>query len=263
MHLVYIDESGNTGTNLDDPQQPVFVLCAMIVAEDHWQNLETELRTALDELLPQWRDIEGFEVHAADLRNGRGCFEGVRVDDRISLRDTWMRIGARHGVKLIHRPIHKKRFAMWQAKEFSGGLKLNPHVPAFALLSRCVDSYLRSLPGSPRGMLISDDNKEIVKDVEKSIRALRDFDGKLRLNQIIEKGFFIDSQTSLPLQLCDLFALSLRKKAESDGGSEMKPFDKQGIAIAAGLVHEDKTEEMDVLTWFTEHHTNKKSGQGD
>jgi hypothetical protein len=33
MHLVYLDESGNTGTDLKDKQQPIFVLAALIVSE--------------------------------------------------------------------------------------------------------------------------------------------------------------------------------------------------------------------------------------
>lgn len=169
-----------------------------------------------------------------------------------------MQVGAEHGIKLIYRSIHKKAFAAWLAKEFSGGLILNPHVVAFALLSRCVDSFLKSLPRSPKGMLISDENKEIVKDVEKSISVLRAFEGNLRLNQIIEKGFFIDSQASLPLQLCDLFALSLRKRVEANRGGETKPFDEQGITAAASLIYENRTEEMDVLKWIKEHHARIK-----
>jgi ABC-type dipeptide/oligopeptide/nickel transport system permease component len=31
MNLIYFDESGNSGTNLADPQQPIFVLGALIV----------------------------------------------------------------------------------------------------------------------------------------------------------------------------------------------------------------------------------------
>ena len=33
MHLIYLDESGQTGTNLKDPVQPIFVLGALIVPE--------------------------------------------------------------------------------------------------------------------------------------------------------------------------------------------------------------------------------------
>ena len=43
MYLVYLDESGNTGLNFNDPQQPVFLLCALIVEEQCWQQLEKDL----------------------------------------------------------------------------------------------------------------------------------------------------------------------------------------------------------------------------
>jgi hypothetical protein len=40
MYLIYLDESGNSGNNLNDAQQPIFVLCAMIVPVDQWLRLE-------------------------------------------------------------------------------------------------------------------------------------------------------------------------------------------------------------------------------
>jgi len=39
MNLVYIDESGSTGLNLKDSQQPVFLLAAMILPESKWFSL--------------------------------------------------------------------------------------------------------------------------------------------------------------------------------------------------------------------------------
>jgi len=43
LHLVYLDESGNTGTNLNDTEQPIFLLAALIVPEAVWQPLERDL----------------------------------------------------------------------------------------------------------------------------------------------------------------------------------------------------------------------------
>lgn len=40
MHLIYLDESGNSGNNLSDPQQPIFVLGALIVPEQKWKAIE-------------------------------------------------------------------------------------------------------------------------------------------------------------------------------------------------------------------------------
>ena len=66
MHLVYLDESGNTGTNLNDTEQPIFLLAALIVPEAVWQPLERDLEEAIGRHVPTMAD--GDEVHATDLR---------------------------------------------------------------------------------------------------------------------------------------------------------------------------------------------------
>lgn len=107
MHLVYIDESGSTGTNLNDAEQPVFALCAMIVKEERWQALEADLIATVQRLLPiSLERGDGFEVHGSDLRRGCGCFSGIAVAERVAFRDAWMSIGKRHEVKLIWRAIY-------------------------------------------------------------------------------------------------------------------------------------------------------------
>ncbi len=253
MYLVYVDESGNSGTNLSDPQQPVFALCAMVVCEDRWQGLEHSLKRALEPRFPEWQKVENFEIHGADLRRGVGQFAGMSVADRIAFRDEWMQVGADHDIRLIFRSVHKKAYASWLVKELGKGVIVNPHIVAFAMLSRCVDNYLSSLPGKPLGMLISDENKEIVADVEKSIQVFRSLEGSLRLNQIVEKGFFIDSSKSLPLQLCDLFALSLRKRIERFWGTApSKPIDDSGIQFCEKILHNDNQHDTDVLNWLKE-----------
>jgi hypothetical protein len=259
VYLIYLDESGNSGLNLNDPQQPLFMLCAMVVEEVRWQSLEYELKSTLDRRMPGWRTTKGFEVHGADIRTGNGVFSGMPVAERIALRDEWMQVGAAHGVRLIQRSVRKKPFAQWLAKEFGGSLKFNPHVAAFALLSRCIDNYLTSLPGQPLGMLISDENKEIVTEVENAITALRGLEGTLRLSRIVEKGFFIDSSKSLPLQLCDLYTLSLRKRYETLYElAPAKPFDQTGIEIAMKLVWTDHQHDKDVIEWLKIRHAEPK-----
>lgn len=228
MHLVYVDESGNTGLNLHDTQQPVFVLAALIVPEIAWQSLEIDLEASLTKHCPQ---LSGGEVHATDLRTGHGHFRGLAIDQRLQLRDEWLAIAAKHSLKLIYRAIVKKKFLAWLDSTFgSGTLVINPHVAAFALVARVVDDYLASLTPSALGMFISDENKEIVRDVEKSIKVLRGMDGTLKLSRIVEKGFFIDSAKSRPLQLCDLFALAARKKEERKVGLPPKSIDDASIA---------------------------------
>jgi len=258
VHLVYLDESGNTGNNLNDPAQPVFLLCAMIVDESRWHSLEASLKAILEVHFPKWRETKDFEVHGADLRRGTGLFHGMPTKQRISFRDDWMRVGVASNVKLIARSVDKKSYAKWLIGEFGHGVSINPHVVAFGLLSRCVDNYLKTLPGPPLGMFICDDNKEVAADVEKSIGVLRISPGGLRLSQIIEKGFFIDSKKSLPLQLCDLFALSARKQAERMWGGAHKTVDDSGIQLVDSIRFTDDKDDMDVLKWLKEQHTSAK-----
>jgi len=251
MHLIYLDESGNSGNNLNDAAQPIFLLCAMIVPETKWLKMESDLAASVDKHFPPPR-AEAFEVHGTELRTGRGSCHGMSVAARIAFRDEWMDVAARHEVKLIYRAIDKKRYQKWQQDTFGAGVVINPHVAAFALVARVVNDYLKGLAGSPLGMFISDENKEVMGDVEKSIRVLRFTEGTMRLDRIVEKGFFIDSTRSLPLQLCDLFALSLRKGEEVKAGHAAKTVDESGIKRAKALTHRGNEAFPDVIAWLAQ-----------
>ena len=148
--------------------------------------------------------------------------------------------------------IAKKRFHAWITSTFGTGVRINPYVAAFPLIARVIDEYLASLPGSALGMFISDENKEIVRDVEKSIKVLRGMDGSLRLSRIVEKGFFIDSAKSRILQLCDLCVFSARKREERMYGMTGKSVDDNGIALLEPLIQSGNESLIDVLTWLTE-----------
>lgn len=38
MYILYADESGNTETDFDNSQQPIFVLGGVLVNENNWHN---------------------------------------------------------------------------------------------------------------------------------------------------------------------------------------------------------------------------------
>lgn len=249
MHLIYVDESGNTGTNFTDSEQPLFVLAALIVPETCWIELESDLEAALRDLCPAIAAADG-EIHATELRSGRGAFKGIAVADRIAIRDRWLGIALKHKLKLVYRSLAKRRFQNWLISTFGTGITINPHVAAFALVARVVNEHLVALGPKELGMFISDENKEIVRDVEKSIKVLRRKDGALQLTRIVEKGFFIDSAKSRILQLCDLCAMSVRKKEERKEGLSAQTVDDSGIALIEGLIHRGDDSLVDVLQWL-------------
>jgi len=258
MHLIYVDESGQTGTNLNDPNQPIFVLAALIVPEEKWVNLEKDLNTVVDQFFPEPRP-EPFEIHAKAIRNGEGYFRTFEVNHRVIFWVEFMKKAQDHELKLVYRAIAKKRFLRWVRETFGASIVLNPHVAAFPLVAQVVNKYLATLPGPPLGIFISDENREIISDVEKAIKFLRGTDGTLKLDRIIEKGFFIDSAKSLALQLCDVCAYSARKKEEKKAGIPIQPMDKTFIDLIEPLIHRGEESLQDVLNWLTRQ---KKSGQG-
>ncbi|NLE37805.1 MAG: DUF3800 domain-containing protein, partial [Pirellulaceae bacterium] len=98
MYLVYFDESGNTGINLHDVQQPVFLLCALVVPKEKWLDIERELHAAIEAIHPSPRP-DDFEIHATELMSGRGWCKTIPLADRIAFRDSWFRIAANHDLR--------------------------------------------------------------------------------------------------------------------------------------------------------------------
>ena len=251
MHLVYLDESGNSGNNLHDLQQPVFVLCALLVPEDKWLALETDLHAAVEAHYPSPR-APGFEIHATGLRNGDKFFRSTPVSKRLELRDAWLQLAAKHHLKVIYRAIEKRRYHRWQQETFGIGVAINPHLVALPLVARVVDDYLTTLPGHPHGMFISDEDRATMGDVEKAIQLLRVTPGTLKLRRIVEKGFFADSRKSLPLQLCDLCAYNARKLEEARLGMPVKPVDTGGMKLLEPLVVRGAEKLQDTLAWIVD-----------
>jgi len=250
MHLVYFDESGQTGTNLRDPVQPIFVLGALVVPETAWLPLEKDLQGAIEKFFPSPRP-DDFEVHATEISNPRKPWtKQFPIPHRLAFRDEWFRLAQKHSLKFIYRAIVKRRFQDWSLATFGTGIAINPHIVAFPLVARVVDDLLKSLPGSPLGIFISDENKEVVVDIEKAIKVLRGMEGILKLGQIVEKGFFIESEKSLLLQLCDLCVYTARRKEEQKAGMVIKPIDEGGIPLIEPLIHRGNESLQDILTWL-------------
>ena len=260
MHLIYLDESGNSGGNLADPHQPVFVLCALIVPEEKWQSLETALAAAADKSWPEPRP-DDFEIHASALINPKTeFFRRADPAHRLAFMTAWLGIAAQHGLKLVYRPILKQRYSRWLHQKFGAGVIINPHVAALALVAQVVNSHLRQLPGKPLGIFISDENHQVARDVDKSIRLLRGAEGSVRLTQIIEKGFFIESHKSLALQLCDLCAYILRRHEEIRAGGKPKPVDEPLWKLVQPLVTVGDEKFADMMGWLESQQKKERPG---
>ena len=172
MQLIYLDESGNSGTNLVDSQQPIFVLGALIVPEQQWKAIEQavteQINLFFEELVPV-----NYEIHASEIRGGRDVYEGMDLKKRIAYRNALMQIPIDFELPFIYRAIAKKRFSTWLERTFGKGVTINPHIAAYPLVSQTINAYLQGLGDNTLGILINDENKEVVNDIERTTKLLR------------------------------------------------------------------------------------------
>lgn len=211
MHLIYFDESGNSGANLKDTSQPIFVLGALIVPETCWQALERDLETARKARFPQM-EADGTEIHGYSLRNLGPPFKEQDRAGCHGLRDDWFKVAQDHKLRFTYRAIRKPDYEKAMIEQLGFSRPPNPHLPAFALLATCINAQL--VKEKALGVFISDHCRGVDETVERAIRDLRLKPGALQLTNVVEKGFFIDSRKSRILQLRDVCSLYARKKEE-------------------------------------------------
>ena len=190
MNLIYLDESGNTGLNLRDEQQPVFLLAAIIIPDSKWFAMEKDFYDILNKYfnnnLP-----ENFELHTIDLKVRKGHFKNLAYADSISIRNDMLNLLAQYEIPVIYRSIIKNKFLDFCEKEYGPGIKINPYIMALPFVCMEVNHLLQEAGPDELGMLIFDDQKESFSDAEKSLKTLRlDSDSILKTTHLIEKGFF-------------------------------------------------------------------------
>lgn len=255
MNFVYIDESGNTGLNLKDPQQPVFLLAAMILPESKWFSLEklffNVARKYFGDPLPS-----PFEIQAKDLKSGRGVFENLTFTQQLSFHDKMLQLLLDNKIAVIYMRIIKSKFAAFCEEHYGPGIKVNPYIMALPFVCMEVDHYLRQTGDDQLGMFIFDEQKENLGDAERSLRTLRlDSKSILKTTNIIEKGFFIDSSKSFALQLVDLAAYYIRKYEENELGLRVSDVDKQTFGKIKELASTGiGSNVVDILEWVKKHY---------
>lgn len=253
MYLVYTDESGNTGKNLNDSQQPVFLLAALVLNEQQWFDIEKDFYTIKESYFGKDLAHE-YEIHAKDLKNREGAFKQLSFEQQLEFRNKMLDLLVRYQIKVFYRRIIKNRFKLFCQKRYGPHFSVNPvnpYIMALPFVCMEVDEYIRENSDGEKWMLIFDEQKENLDDVERSLRTLRlDPRSILKTQRLLEKGFFVDSKKSFALQLVDIAAYYLRKYEEYKWGKRVSPVDMQTFAVLEQIgLSETWKRNQDVLDW--------------
>ncbi|MBE0537633.1 MAG: DUF3800 domain-containing protein [Phycisphaerae bacterium] len=254
MNLVYVDESGNTGLNLRDAQQPIFVLAALVLKSTDWFAMEEQFYHILGDYF-QADQLSAIEIHATDVKAGRKAFKGIELSRRLQIRDRMLALLVKHKIPVIYRRIIKSRFASFCEDKYGPGIKINPYIMALPFVCMEVNHYLHEKGPNELGMLIFDEQKESLVDAEKSLRTLRlDQDAIVKTTRLIEKGFFADSSKCFALQLVDLAAYYIRKYEEYGQKCHVSAQDQHTFEHIRALISTGVGSKTgDILEWVKNH----------
>lgn len=192
MNLIYIDESGNTGLNLKDTQQPIFLLAALVLNIRKWFKMEKKFHAIMKEFFGDEADL--VELHAVDLKSRKGDCKGLSPSVSIEIRDRMLQLLLDYEIPVIYQRIIKSKYERFCEEHYGPGISINPYIMALPFICMSVNTYLKKKSPEEHGIFIFDEQQEYFSDAERSIRTLRlDPNSVLKTTNIVEKGFFVKS----------------------------------------------------------------------
>lgn len=223
MHFFYLDESGDTGANLADAQQPVFVLGGVNLRDEGWNTTYAALSDLLNDYFGG-APPAAFELHGCELLspNGEGPFAGHLIERRLQL--------VRDLLSVIESRKHHVHYIAIDKSKLAAALAINvaalpthastPYTLAYDYMITEIDHRVsEGLGRTARGMLIIDKKDEHTHAIAE-ITQRRRFGSPVacRTRWIAEFSYPLDSTRNLLVQLSDLVILCLRRFFEIEGG---------------------------------------------
>lgn len=221
MHFLYIDETGDTGDDLLNPQQPIFVMGGLTVSDEKWnptqQKFVNVISTYFGGAVPA-----NFELHAHELLSpsGDGPFAGHTRARRNQLAFDVLNIlvDHTHNVHLIafSKPnIHANTCGVMTAFNTK-----SPYLLGFDyLITQFNDHIKRKLGSSARGLMILDKKETHHGDIEIILHDRRFLTvATHRVKRVVEFSYPIDSTKNPMIQISDLVIFCVRKFLECEHG---------------------------------------------
>jgi hypothetical protein len=212
MKLIYIDESGNTGTRSDDILQPYHLIAAMVVDDSVVRAIENDIRMLGLKHFGEVSRNTNFEFHGYEIHKGKGrYFSKLKIEQRIEIMDDLLEIIKNYNLKIIYTLINK----------LANTAKLHPHQLAFLFLIELIEDYL--IKEESLGLLIADENRDIEQRLIDDLERFKTVDTgfgyrSTKVDHIVDSLHFVKSHNNHLIQLADIVAYVLLrgKKVKKD-----------------------------------------------
>lgn len=200
MWFAYMDETGNTGRNLDDPDQPIHFVLTMAVDESRVTALHEHIRGTARRYCAAVCDEDDFEFHGKELFSAEGHFSGRSPEERIEIYDAVLAgieiAEARIVIRGVSKPDLKKTYP-------------NPFHPHDIALMFTIESIERlARERGCRFLLVADEAKEIedaaLRDLVNYQEVGTSWGWKAeQIDRIVDTIHFVPSHRNPAIQLVD------------------------------------------------------------
>jgi hypothetical protein len=203
----YIDESGNSGTDLQDPNQPRHYVGALLTKESSWKAIRSDLVTIAEKAIAAGAKADGFEFHGRDMYQGLGCWDQVSRPVRMQIFEQSIKVLHAHNAHIAYgcadkvklrkyaQPMHPQRVAFWLCLE---------RIARYASAENCL------------AMIVADDTSPSMRSVTTdTLNNYRNtgppFGPTVDLSCVIDKVHYMVSHESLHLQLIDMCLYAIQR----------------------------------------------------
>lgn len=211
MYLCYIDESGNTGSNLKDTNQPYLVLVALLVPPENIKDIENDVRILGYRYFGAESRNTDFELHGDDIYNARGrYFKKLLLDQRIKILDDIIDLVLKQdAIKIGYISIEKANYFA----------RLHIQQTAFSLLVEKIEERLQGYLKS-HCLLVADEQDELEQKLIDDLDHFKQHGthfgyNNVLVDRIIDSVHFVQSKNNYLMQLTDVICYLIRRGKEA------------------------------------------------
>ncbi len=199
MVLLYVDESGSTGNDLDNKTQPYFVLAGVGVLDNKWHEVNDYFEKEKIKIYPEF---ESLEIHTNELFNSNPKSAFYKNDWKYNfmLLEKIVELISTLNVRITHVVLNKKAYK----KHFGNNIIVDPYLYSYTTLYEQFNTSLQD--ANEYGIVFCDELRKMEKSLEILYPRL-----KVDNRNVIEKTFYLNSKKNNFIQIADVCSFYINK----------------------------------------------------
>lgn len=203
MQILYADESGSTGTDYDNKEQPIFVLGGVIVDEDKWHKTNDKFNKEKQKILPILKE---YEIHTNELFNSskKSVFDQYDWKENLKVLEQLAEVIEKLDIQFTYVAIDKREMKRELNNKFGSRFKIDPYIVSFCTTYVKFMTHLEEK--NKKGIIFLDEIINIPELLNYLYPAL-----EMANKNIVEKAVFVKSKDTNFIQIADMWSFYVNK----------------------------------------------------